>query len=98
MQPAAPGVHGVAAPHALPCQAVAAQLGTDIEHGLTAVEAQRRLTIAGRNELAAVPVVPAWRRFRAQFESPLVLLLIAATAISFAVWIIEARPLLHTRR
>ena len=88
-QPTAPGVHGVATPHALPCQAVAAQLGTDIEHGLAAAEAQRRLTIAGRNELAAVPVVPAWRRFLAQFESPLVLLLIAATAISFAVWIIE---------
>ena len=66
-------------------------LGTDIEHGLAADEAQRLLTIAGRNELAAAPVIPAWRRFLAQFESPLVLLLIAATAISFAVWIIEAR-------
>ena len=79
----------VDAPHALPCEAVAAALGIDFDRGLTAKEALRRLAIAGRNEFAVAPVIPAWRRFLLQFKSPLVLLLMAATAISFVVWAIE---------
>jgi Ca2+-transporting ATPase len=33
--------------------------------------------------------VPAWRRLLTQFESPLVLLLVAAVAVSFGVWMVE---------
>ena len=80
---------GLGTAHALSCDAVAKALGTSIEFGLSADEASRRLTIAGRNELVAAPVISAWRRFLAQFQSPLVLLLIVATAISFVVWGIE---------
>ena len=80
---------GLGAAHALPCDAVAKALGTSLDFGLSADEASRRLTIAGRNELASAPVISAWRRFLAQFQSPLVLLLIVATAISFVVWGIE---------
>jgi P-type Ca2+ transporter type 2C len=36
--------------------------------------------------------VPAWRRLLAQFESPLVLLLLAAVAVSFGVWVAEGAP------
>jgi magnesium-transporting ATPase (P-type) len=43
----------------------------------------------GPNELAAEPPVPAWRKFLAQFQSVLVLLLIGATAISLALWLVE---------
>ena len=48
-----------------------------------------RLASVGPNALAAPPPVPAWRKFLAQFESPLVLLLIAAAGISFAVGFLE---------
>ena len=79
----------VDAPHTLPCEAVATALQTHLDHGLTDEEASRRLAIVGQNELDAEPMTPAWRRFLLQFRSPLVLLLIAATGISFVVWAIE---------
>ncbi|MGZ8994715.1 MAG: cation-transporting P-type ATPase, partial [Burkholderiaceae bacterium] len=64
-------------------------LDTDTESGLTTAEARRRLSLVGPNELTGeLPVAP-WRRFIAQLASPLVLLLIAATLISFIVWAIE---------
>jgi Ca2+-transporting ATPase len=75
--------------HALPAPEVVAQLGTDPARGLTAAEARARLATAGRNELPAAPPVPWWRKLLAQFESPLVLLLLAAGAISLAVWWFE---------
>ncbi|MCL4801755.1 MAG: HAD-IC family P-type ATPase, partial [Burkholderiales bacterium] len=75
--------------HARTAAAVCEALGTDPVRGLAAAEAARRLEAVGPNALAAAPPVPAWRRFLAQFESPLVLLLVAAVAISFAVWVLE---------
>lgn len=33
--------------------------------------------------------MPAWRKFLAQFNNPLVLLLLGATVVSFIVWLIE---------
>ena len=68
---------------------VAAAFRTDIEHGLTQAEAQARLARYGPNELAAEPPVPAWRRFLAQFEDILVILLLVATAISAGLWAYE---------
>jgi P-type Ca2+ transporter type 2C len=73
-------------PHALAAIEVLARLGTDPERGLAAAEAHARLVAEGRNELPSAPPVPRWRRFLAQLESPLVLLLIAAAAISLGVW------------
>ena len=73
-------------PHALPASEVLARLGTDPERGLATAEAHARLVADGRNELPSAPPVPRWRRFLAQLESPLVLLLIAAAAISLGVW------------
>ena len=70
-------------------QEVAASLGTDLPRGLTDEEAARRLTEVGRNELAAEPPVPAWRRFLAQFRDVLVILLLVATAVSVALWFFE---------
>jgi Ca2+-transporting ATPase len=73
-------------PHALPASEVLAQLGSDAERGLAQAEALARLALHGRNELPTAPPTPAWRRLLAEFESPLVLLLVAAGLISLVVW------------
>ena len=71
--------------------AIAGRAGTDLEAGLTAQEASRRLVRDGRNELHAPPPVPAWRKVLAQFQDPLIYLLLAAVAISLGAWWIEGR-------
>jgi Ca2+-transporting ATPase len=76
----------VGEPHALAASDVLAQLATDGRRGLSAAEAAARLARHGRNELPSAPPVPRWRRFLAQLESPLVLLLIAATGVALLVW------------
>src|SRR5688500_10910565 len=63
--------------------------GTDPRHGLSDDEVRRRLEQYGRNELAAEPPVPAWRRLLAQFQDVLVILLLVATAISAGLWVFE---------
>ena len=68
---------------------VAEALGTDLERGLTAAEAGRRLAADGPNELRSVPPVPAWRRFLTQFQDPLIYLLLAAVVISVVAWALE---------
>ncbi len=70
---------------------IAAALGTDIERGLGAVEARARLARGGRNELRAAPAVPAWKRLLAQFNDPLIYLLLAAIVVTLVVWEIEGR-------
>ena len=68
---------------------VVAALATDAHRGLTADDARARRERYGPNELAAEPPVPGWRRFLAQFEDVLVLMLLAATGISAAIWVFE---------
>ncbi|HET9219854.1 MAG TPA: HAD-IC family P-type ATPase, partial [Terriglobia bacterium] len=57
--------------------------------GLTTDEARKRLEQYGANELAAEKPVPSWRKFLAQFQDILVILLLVATAISFGLWFYE---------
>ncbi len=73
---------------------VVAQLQTDPARGLSSEEAARRLQQYGPNQLQSEPPVPKWRKFLAQFANPLVLLLLVATVISVAAWVVEgdARP------
>jgi P-type Ca2+ transporter type 2C len=66
-----------------------AALGVDQRRGLTDEEARSRLERYGRNELAAEEPMPAWRRFLAQFQDVLVILLLVATAISAGLWAFE---------
>jgi Ca2+-transporting ATPase len=68
---------------------VVRSLGGDVARGLGTDEARSRLARHGRNELPAAPPVPAWRRFLAQFRDVLTILLLIATAVSFAAWVIE---------
>ena len=70
-----------------PFEEVVAALGTDARHGLTEDEARARLERYGRNELTADPPVPAWRKFLAQFQDVLVILLLIATVISAGLWL-----------
>ena len=68
---------------------VVAELATDVRLGLPDGEARSRLERYGRNELTAEKPVPAWRRFLAQFQDVLVILLLVATAISAGLWAYE---------
>lgn len=61
--------HGAA--YQQPAAVVIAGLGGDEQRGLAIEEAQRRLFQYGPNELQAEAPVPAWRKFLAQFQNPL---------------------------
>jgi Ca2+-transporting ATPase len=76
-------------PYQQPVEELVAALGTDVHRGLSDGEARARLERFGRNELAAEQPVPWWRRFLAQFQDVLVILLLIATAISAALWAFE---------
>ncbi len=93
-RPAEPGVAnraGLADPSTTDPNDVARTLGADLDHGLTAHEAARRLSAGGRNELSSTSRVPAWRRLLAQFQDPLVYLLLAAIVVALVAWMIEGK-------
>ena len=75
-------------------QAVITALNSDMARGLTTQDAQQRLAQSGPNQLEAEAPTPAWRKFLAQFQDVLVILLLIAAAISVGVWFYErADPL-----
>ena len=76
-------------PYRETADAIVAALGSDARSGLGDDEVRHRLEQHGRNELAAEKPVPRWRRFLAQFQDVLVVLLLVATAISAALWFYE---------
>jgi Ca2+-transporting ATPase len=55
---------------------------TDVGRGLEREEAARRLAEQGPNELAPPERTPTWRMILRQFESPLVLILVAASGVA----------------
>jgi Ca2+-transporting ATPase len=73
----------------LPAEQVTVDLGVDPARGLSAADAEARIERYGRNELPAAPPIPAWRRFLAQFNDPLTILLLVATVVSFVAWVFE---------
>ncbi len=77
------------APYRLAVDDVISAVGSDERRGLTGEEARSRLARDGPNELAAREPVRAWRRFLAQFQDALVILLLVATAISTGLWVFE---------
>jgi magnesium-transporting ATPase (P-type) len=70
---------------------VAAQLGVDVTRGLSASDAGERLRRDGPNQLCTSPPTPAWRHLLAQFQNPLVYLLLLAVIVTLAVWGLEGR-------
>ncbi len=68
------------------------ELGVDPTTGLSEQEAARRLATDGANELRGRKAVPAWRKILAQFQDPLIYLLLAAVTISLIAWFIDGAP------
>jgi hypothetical protein len=75
--------------HRLHASELIATLRTDARQGLGNEDARARLAQYGPNELAAHTAVPAWRKFLSQFQNVLVILLLIATGISAALWVLE---------
>lgn len=69
-------------------------LGGDAQYGLSESEARGRLEEYGKNEIATEEPTPAWRKFFAQFQNVLVILLLIATAISAVLWLYEGESIL----
>jgi Ca2+-transporting ATPase len=76
-------------PYQRAASGVLVALRTEAHRGLTADEARSRLGQYGRNELATEKPVPGWRKFLAQFQNVLVVLLIAAALLSAGLWLVE---------
>lgn len=77
------------APYLRRPEEVLADFGTDADGGLRQEEARARLDRYGKNELAVEKPAPAWRKFLAQFQEVLVMLLLIAAAISAVLWFYE---------
>jgi Ca2+-transporting ATPase len=75
--------------HELSAADVVAALKSDADQGLPQAEAERRLKEHGKNELDTEKPTPGWKKFRTQFKDMLVVLLLVATGISFALWLHE---------
>ena len=91
-----PGANGYCArtrgsrqPYRQAADEILSALASDGRLGLSEAEARSRLESHGRNELAAEEPVPAWRKFLAQFQDALVVLLLVATLISAGLWLVE---------
>ncbi|QTN30481.1 cation-translocating P-type ATPase [Rhodoferax sp. AJA081-3] len=73
------------------CKTLCKTLGADLQRGLTAQEAAKRLAQDGPNELLAAPPVPVWRRILSHFQDPLIYLLLVAIAVALAAWVVDGR-------
>ncbi len=76
-------------PHREPAEAVVAALGSDVAHGLSRAEAQRRLAQYGPNQLKSAPETPWWTRLLEQFQNFLVIILLVAVVISMIEWLLQ---------
>jgi P-type Ca2+ transporter type 2C len=79
----------VTAPYQESADAVVRAFESDAARGLTTAEARLRISRYGPNQLAADRPIPAWRKFLRQFRDILVVLLLIATATSFALWLYQ---------
>jgi Ca2+-transporting ATPase len=64
-------------------------LGSDLAHGLSRAEAERRLDQYGPNRLKSAPETPWWTRLIEQFQNFLVIILLVATVISMVEWLLQ---------
>ena len=72
-------------PHRLTGATVLELLAVDQARGLTDSDATTRRAIVGENTLLEATRVPGWRRFVGQFRDLLILILIGAAVVAFAV-------------
>jgi Ca2+-transporting ATPase len=78
-----------AAAHHQPSEAVVKALASDAARGLSQAEAKQRLEQYGPNRLKSAPETPWWKRLLEQFENFLVIILLIATVISVAEWLLQ---------
>lgn len=71
--------------HTLSAAEAAQTLNSDITNGLSSSEAAARLDAHGENKLAEAPPRPAWLKFLDQFRSVLILVLLGAAGIAWAI-------------
>jgi P-type Ca2+ transporter type 2C len=69
--------------HTLDATKAAERLGTDLESGLTADEAARKLAQHGPNKIPSEPPPSAWQIIAKQFTDPMTIMLIVVCVISF---------------
>ena len=67
-------------------------LGTDPKQGLSSEKVQQGLEKHGENKLKEKPKKTTLQRFADQFKDAMILILIAAAAVSFAIACIEGNP------
>lgn len=79
-------------PYTMTNEEVLTALSTDAEKGLLSGEAEKRLLTYGLNSLGEKKPVPLWRRFLQQFLDAMVLILIAAAALSAIMALQEGKP------
>ena len=75
----------IALPHTASVDDVVASLATDVATGLSSAEVSQRLSTYGPNRLAESKRRPAFLRFVDQFRDLLIMILLAAAVVSFAV-------------
>jgi Ca2+-transporting ATPase len=71
--------------HVLDVERVAALLDTDATRGLKTAEARRRLARVGLNRVGEAPEPALWRLALSQFESLVVVLLLAGAGVALAI-------------
>ena len=71
--------------HAMSAEQVAADLGVDVRNGLTQAEAEKRIGVYGSNRLEEKTPRTFLQRFIDQMKDAMVLILLAAAGVSFAV-------------
>jgi Ca2+-transporting ATPase len=69
-------------PHAAEVESITGLTGTDCIAGLTSSEALNRQKLIGLNTIRSEKQEGIWKIFLVQFKSPMVLLLLAAAALS----------------
>jgi P-type Ca2+ transporter type 2C len=74
-----------AAPYVREAAEVVAALGSDVEHGLTGVEAANRLAQVGPNEIAKEQPPSVWAVALGQLRDPMNVMLVAVTIVSFVI-------------
>lgn len=78
-------IEKLAAPHTLSAQRVAQDLRSDTENGLSNEDAAARLARDGPNSIKGAKGVSLWEIFLQQVANALTVVLIAVTALSFAI-------------
>ena len=75
--------------HVMSAKETAERLGTDIKNGLTEKEAERRYRTDGENKIEGKKRKGIWSIFFSQFADFMIIILLTASAISFATAVIN---------